>query len=106
MLILVSDCQDVILLLDATIVERNKSQFTCICHQSILCLQHKSGRNKRCLFLNFNFENVEPISGPCRCSEPNQYAEGLVLDTGYFYDIKTQLGCPETVTCWPHSLPH
>lgn len=72
----------------------------------VLCLQHKSGRNKRCFLLNFNFENVEPISGPCRCSEPKQYEEGLVLDTAYFYDIKTHAGCPGTAACWPHPFPH
>lgn len=47
----------------------------------VLCLLHKNRRNKRCFLLNFNSENMETISGPCRCSEPKRYEEGLVLDT-------------------------
>lgn len=47
----------------------------------VLCLLHKSRRNKGGFLLNFNFENVGPISGFCRCSEPKRYDEGLGLDT-------------------------
>lgn len=73
----------------------------------VLCLLHKSRRNKGCFLLNFNFENVGPISGFSRCKETTRLWRRLrAWHKGYFCSTKTYKGCPGASTCWPHPFSH